>query len=76
MCSICRLRYWLRYLEFFDIETATPMQTWDQGTRSIYENLSTHFRDKIYLNRPVRKVCRQSSHVVVEDEDDVIGDVR
>ncbi len=25
-----------RYLEFFDIESATPMQTWDQGTRRIY----------------------------------------
>ena len=23
-----------RYLEFFDIESATPMQTWDQGTRA------------------------------------------
>ena len=60
-----------RYLEFFDIEGATPMQTWNQGTRSIYENMSTHFRDKIYLNRPVRKVYRQSSHIVVEDEDGV-----
>ena len=58
-----------RYLEFFDIERATPMQTWDQGTRRIYENLSANFRDKIYLNRPVRKVYRQSSGVVVEDED-------
>ena len=58
-----------RYLEFFDIETATPMQTWDQGTRRIYENLSAGFRDKIHLNRPVRKVYRQSSCVVVEDED-------
>ena len=57
-----------RYLEFFDIETATPMQTWDQGTRRIYENLTADFRDKIYLNRPVRKVYRQPSHVVVEDE--------
>ena len=57
-----------RYLEFFDIETATPMQTWDQGTRRIYENLSAGFRDRIYLNRPVRKVYRQSSGVVVEDE--------
>ena len=28
-----------RYLDFFDIETATPMQTWDQGTRRIYEKL-------------------------------------
>ena len=60
-----------RYLEFFDIETATPMQTWDQGTRRIYENLSAGFRDKISLNRPVRKVYRQAGGVVVEDEDGV-----
>ena len=60
-----------RYLEFFDIETATPMRTWDQGTRRIYENLSAGFRDKIYLSRPVRKVYRRSSGVVVEDEDGV-----
>ena len=60
-----------RYLEFFDIETSTPMQTWDQGTIRIYENLSANFRDKISLNRPVRKVYRQSSGVVVEDEDGV-----
>ncbi len=60
-----------RYLEFFDIETATTMQTWDQGTRRIYENLSADFRDKIYLSRPVRKVYRQSSCVVIEDEDGV-----
>ena len=33
--------------------------------------MSTHFRDKIYLSRPVRKVYRQSSHVVVEDEEEV-----
>ena len=57
-----------RYLEFFDIESATPMQTWDQGTRRIYENLSADFQDKIYLSRPVRKVYRQESGVVVEDE--------
>ena len=42
-----------RYLEFFDIETATPMQTWDLGTRRIYEEMSAGFQDKIYLNRPV-----------------------
>ena len=58
-----------RYLEFFDIESATPMQTWDQGTRRIYENLTANFRDRIYLNRPVRKVYREPSRVVVEDED-------
>ena len=60
-----------RYLEFFDIETATPMRTWDQGTRRIYENLSANFQDKIYLNRPVRKVYRLSSSVIVEDEEGV-----
>ena len=57
-----------RYLEFFDIESATPMQTWERGTSRIYENLSATFRDRIYLNRPVRKVYRRPSHVVVEDE--------
>ena len=57
-----------RYLEFFDIERATPMQTWDQGTRRIYENMSAGFRDKIYLNRPVQKVYRDKPGVVVEDE--------
>ena len=58
-----------RYLEFFDIEAATPMQTWDGGTRRIYENLAAGFADKIHLNRPVRKVYRQRSGVVVEDHD-------
>ena len=58
-----------RYLEFFDIERATTMHTWDQGTRRIYEKLSADFRDKIYLSRPVRKVYRGDSGVVIEDED-------
>ena len=57
-----------RYLEFFDIETATPMQTWDGGTRRIYQELTAGFRDKIHLSRPVRKVVRRASEVVVEDE--------
>jgi len=60
-----------RYLEFFDIETSTPMQTWDQGTRRIYEELSAGFRDKIFLGRPVRKVYRDKTGVVVEDADGV-----
>ena len=60
-----------RYLEFFNIESATPMQTWDRGTRRIYENLSANFRDKLYLGRPVRKVYRQAAGVVVEDEEGV-----
>ncbi len=57
-----------RYLEFFDIETATSMQTWDQGTRNIYRKLSAAFQDRIYIDRPVRKVRRGPSAVVVEDE--------
>ncbi len=57
-----------RYLEFFDIESATPMRTWDRGSRRIYENMSEDFRDRIYLSRPVRKVRRNSSQVIVEDE--------
>ena len=58
-----------RYLEFFDIETATPMQTWDQGTRRLYDELSAGFRDRIDVNRPVRKVRRRPSGVDVVDED-------
>ncbi|MYH13800.1 MAG: NAD(P)-binding protein [Gammaproteobacteria bacterium] len=57
-----------RYLEFFDIVSATPMQTWKGGTRRLYEALSADFRDKIHLSRPVRKVHRHPSHVIVEDE--------
>ena len=57
-----------RYLEFFDIESATPMQTWDGGTRRIYEQLAAGFGDRIYLNRGVRKVYRYRSGVVVEDD--------
>ncbi len=58
-----------RYLEFFNIERATPMQTWDMGTRRIYEKMAAAFRDKIYLNRPVRRVYRRSHDVLVEDQD-------
>ena len=56
-----------RYLEFFDIEAATPMQTWDQGTRRIYEEMTAGFKDRIHLNRPVRKVTRTPSGVTIED---------
>ena len=57
-----------RYLEFFNIESATPMQTWDQGTRRIYDCLSADFADRIDLNRAVRKVYRRKAGVVIEDE--------
>ena len=57
-----------RYLEFFDIVNATPMQTWEGGTRNIYERLTEPFRGRIYLSRPVRKVIRRESGVDVVDE--------
>jgi predicted NAD/FAD-binding protein len=57
-----------RYLDFFDIESSTPMQTWERGTRRIYEAMSQPFRDRIHLNRPVRKVRRTPAHVEIEDE--------
>ncbi len=57
-----------RYLEFFDIERATPMQTWEGGTRRIYDHLTADFRDKIYLNRPVRKVYRRKNEVAIKDD--------
>ncbi len=58
-----------RYLEFFDIERATPMQTWDRGTRRLYEKMTEPFRDRIYLRRPVRSVERSKSGVLVVDEE-------
>ena len=38
------------------------------GHARIYEALSGDFRDRIYLERPVRKVYRRPSHVLVEEE--------
>ena len=56
-----------RYLEFFDIVSATPMRTWDGGTRRLYRKLAAGFANRIDLDRPVRKVYRHASHVIVED---------
>ena len=42
-----------RYLEFFDIVSATPMRTWEGGTRRLYEKLSADFRGGSVSN-PVR----------------------
>ena len=57
-----------RYLEFFDIVNATPMRTWEGGTRRIYEKLTEPFRDRIHLGRRVSKVVRTGSSVHVHDE--------
>ena len=60
-----------RYLEFFDIVGSTPMQTWQGGTRRMYEALSATFKDKINLNRPIRKVIRSKSQVEVVDHEGI-----
>ncbi len=44
------------------------MQTWDGGTRRLYEAMAAGFRDRIHLNRRVLKVFRSSGGVIVEDE--------
>jgi hypothetical protein len=56
-----------RYLDFFDIETATPMVTWDQGTRNIYQRMTATFADRIHLNRGVERITRDASGVTVRD---------
>lgn len=56
-----------RYLDFFNIETATPMMTWDQGTRNIYQHMTADFQDRIHLNRPVERIIRTRQGVIVQD---------
>lgn len=56
-----------RYLDFFDIERATPMTTWNGGTRAIYERMTESFRDRIHLGRGVARVTRDGAGVVVRD---------
>ena len=46
------------------------MQTGTRG-HDASENLSADFRDKIHLGRPVRRVNREVSGVVVEDDEGV-----
>jgi hypothetical protein len=57
-----------RYLDFFDVETATPMTTWDQGTRTLYQRMAESFAGGIRLGRGVRKVRRRGPRVLVEDQ--------
>ena len=57
-----------RYLDFFDIEKSTPMVTWDQGTANLYRRMTESFKDKIHLNRGVRKITRDGSGVTIKDE--------
>ncbi|MCW2542417.1 MAG: Amine oxidase [Frankiales bacterium] len=56
-----------RYLEFFDVEHASPMTTWEGGTREIYARLSAGFADRIELGREVSAVFRDRDGVIVQD---------
>jgi uncharacterized protein len=56
-----------RYLDFFDVERATPMVTWKGGTRLIYERMSESFRDRIHLGRRVEQIDRDATGVTVRD---------
>jgi predicted NAD/FAD-binding protein len=57
-----------RYLDFFDIERATPMVTWDQGTANLYGKMSAGFRDRIHLGRGVAKIRRDRDGVTLVDQ--------
>jgi predicted NAD/FAD-binding protein len=57
-----------RYLDFFDIERATPMLTWDQGTRNLYRAMTRSFESSIHLGRGVRQIIRSGDGVVVRDD--------
>lgn len=56
-----------RYLDFFDIEKATPMTTWKYGTRNIYQRMTAKFQDRIHLNRGIDKVIRDGKGVTLRD---------
>lgn len=56
-----------RYLDFFDIEKATPMVTWDQGTANLYRKMSAEFAQSVHLNRGVKKILRDERGVTVRD---------
>ena len=59
-----------RYLEFFDIESATPMRDLERRARgaSTKRNVGELPGQGSISGRPVRKVYRSPSEVVVEDE--------
>jgi predicted NAD/FAD-binding protein len=61
-----------RYLEFFDIERATPMVTWDQGTANLYRHMTSGFGDRIRLGCGVKCIRRSADEVLIEDEQERI----
>lgn len=56
-----------RYLDFFDIERATPMVTWDQGTANLFRRMSECLGHRIRLGTGVRRILRDGRGVTVRD---------
>jgi predicted NAD/FAD-binding protein len=56
-----------RYMDFFDIEHATPMTTWSGGTRRLYERMMADFPGQIHLNCEVTRIDRGPAGVTVHD---------
>lgn len=56
-----------RYLDFFDVEHATPMVTWNGGTRAIYDRMAEDLGDRVHLNREAQRVFRDRHGVTVRD---------
>src|ERR1700722_16021971 len=56
-----------RYLDFFDIEHATPMVTWKGGTRAIYDRMTAGFKHRIHLGRGAARIARDRGGVTVRD---------
>lgn len=56
-----------RYMDFFDIERATPMTTWEGGTRRIHSQLAAEICGEIHLGLGVTRVERDTHGVTVQD---------
>jgi predicted NAD/FAD-binding protein len=56
-----------RYLDFFTVDRATPMVTWDGGTASLHRRMTEPFRDRIHLGRAVDRIERDDRSVIVRD---------
>ncbi|GAA2636599.1 NAD(P)-binding protein [Actinomadura fulvescens] len=56
-----------RYLDFFDVERATPMVTWRGGTRAVYGAMTAGFQDRIHLGRAAVRVVHTDASVLPDD---------
>ncbi|TYB50766.1 FAD-dependent oxidoreductase [Nonomuraea sp. PA05] len=57
-----------RFLDFFDVEHATPMVTWQGGTRAIYDRMAETLGGRVHLGRAAVRVRRDRRGVTVIDD--------